>query len=58
MFEYGVSDQEGAAAHGQRGQGLLVARTYTAKMGGTVGASNVADGVAFELTLPRSPTER
>ena len=58
IFEYGVSDQEGAAAHGRRGQGLFVARTYMAKMGGTIGASNVADGVAFELTLPRSPAER
>jgi signal transduction histidine kinase len=52
IFEYGVSDQAGAA-EGQRGQGLFVARTYMAKMGGTIGVANVEGGVAFELVLPR-----
>lgn len=50
IFEYGVSAQP---AGGQRGQGLFVARTYMAKMGGTITAHNVADGVSFELGLPR-----
>jgi signal transduction histidine kinase len=53
IFEYGVSDQEEAGAHGNRGQGLFVARTYMAKMGGTIVARNLADGVAFVLTLQR-----
>jgi signal transduction histidine kinase len=41
-----------AAGAGQRGQGLFVARTYMAKMGGRIRARNVADGVVFELVLP------
>ena len=53
IFEYGVSDQEEAGAHGNRGQGLFVARTYMAKMGGTIVAKNLDDGVAFVLTLQR-----
>ena len=55
IFEYGVSDQEaGAAAPGsgeRRGQGLFVVRTYMAKMGGTVEATNVDGGVRFSLRL-------
>jgi signal transduction histidine kinase len=55
IFEYGVSgtgagaprDETGA----QRGQGLFVVRTYMAKMGGTVVAQNLGDGVVFELGL-------
>ena len=61
IFEYGVSgahpaDAEPAAdAHApQRGQGLFVVKTYMAKMGGTVAAENVADGVRIVLTLPRA----
>jgi two-component system, OmpR family, sensor kinase len=57
IFEYGVSESDGAAdpapAAGHRGQGLFVARTYMAKMGGTIAAFNCADGVAFTLSLPR-----
>jgi signal transduction histidine kinase len=58
IFEYGVSGvHEGdvdADAHApQRGQGLFVAKTYMAKMGGTVAAENVAGGVRIVLTLPR-----
>lgn len=53
IFEYGVSDQPEAGAHGNRGQGLFVAKTYMAKMGGTIAAANVADGVEFVLTLQR-----
>jgi len=37
----------------QRGQGLFVAKTYMAKMGGTIVAENAPDGVRFVLTLPR-----
>ena len=51
IFDYGVSAATGEAG-GQRGQGLFVARTYMAKMGGTVQAVNAADGVTFELALP------
>ena len=51
IFEYGVSDQADSAAHGQRGQGLFVAKTYMAKMGGTITARNVEGGVCFELRL-------
>ena len=53
IFEYGVSDQQDAAAQGSRGQGLFVAKTYMAKMGGTISARNEVDGVSFVLNLPR-----
>jgi len=63
IFDYGVSARPGstddagadgaASSAGQRGQGLFVARTYMAKMGGTITARNGADGVEFTLTLPR-----
>ena len=53
MFEYGVSDQADSAANGSRGQGLFVAKTYMAKMGGTIEARNCDDGVEFVLTLQR-----
>ena len=53
IFEYGVSDQAEAGAAGNRGQGLFVAKTYMAKMGGTVAVRNVADGVVFDLILQR-----
>jgi signal transduction histidine kinase len=51
VFEYGVSDAQSGASQDHRGQGLYVARTYMAKMGGTVEARNSADGVEFVLTL-------
>ena len=54
IFEYGVSDQQDAAALGNRGQGLFVAKTYMAKMGGTITARNVGGGVCFELRLQRA----
>lgn len=53
IFEYGVSDQLESGANGNRGQGLFVAQTYMAKMGGTIIAHNVADGVEFVLSLAR-----
>jgi two-component system OmpR family sensor kinase len=57
VFEYGVSGSAApgdAAATGQRGQGLFVARTYMGKMGGTIAARNEAGGVSFVLTLQRA----
>ena len=54
IFEYGVSDQPDAGALGQRGQGLFVAKTYMAKMGGTIFINNTNVGVRFDLRLPRS----
>ena len=51
IFEYGVSDQPDTGAASQRGQGLFVAKTYMAKMGGTITAHNLDDGVCFELRL-------
>jgi sensor histidine kinase regulating citrate/malate metabolism len=52
IFEYGVSDEPASDIQGHRGQGLYVAKTYMAKMGGTVEAINdVEDGVEFVLTL-------
>jgi signal transduction histidine kinase len=51
IFEYGVSDAHAGENQGHRGQGLYVAKTYMAKMGGTIEALNVADGVEFILTL-------
>ena len=70
IFEYGVSGGgadgatagsraagaggEGGLAAPHRGQGLFVARTYMAKMGGTIVAANVDGGVRFELRLPRA----
>ena len=60
IFEYGVSGahagepEPAADAHApQRGQGLFVAKTYMAKMGGTVAAENADGGVRIVLTLPR-----
>jgi two-component system, OmpR family, sensor kinase len=50
IFEFGVSSREEALTH--RGQGLFVARTYMAKMAGTISAQNYADGVRFDLKLP------
>ena len=55
IFEYGVSDQEPAAGSERRGQGLFVARTYMAKMGGTIVARNEDGGDGFVLGLPRVP---
>lgn len=54
IFEYGVSDQQDAGANGNRGQGLFVAKTYMAKMGGTITVQNVEDGVVFVLGLQRA----
>jgi signal transduction histidine kinase len=54
IFEYGVSDQADSAAQGNRGQGLFVAKTYMAKMGGRITVRNLDDGVEFVLSLLRA----
>jgi signal transduction histidine kinase len=54
IFEYGVSDQAESGANGNRGQGLFVAKTYMAKMGGTITAHNRDDGVSFLMSLRRA----
>jgi signal transduction histidine kinase len=54
IFEYGVSDQAESGANGNRGQGLFVAKTYMAKMGGTITARNQDDGVSFVMSLRRA----
>ena len=53
IFQYGVSDQQDSGANGNRGQGLFVAKTYMAKMGGTINVENTSDGVCFILNLQR-----
>lgn len=53
IFEYGVSDQQDAGANGNRGQGLFVAKTYMAKMAGTITVRNETSGVSFVLGLQR-----
>jgi two-component system, OmpR family, sensor kinase len=54
IFDYGVSGAEasGSPDASRRGQGLFVARTYMAKMGGTIAAAPAADGMVFTLGLP------
>ena len=51
IFDYGVSDAGEVDDAAHRGQGLFVARTYMAKMGGTIVARNTGSGVTFTLTL-------
>ena len=53
IFEYGVSAPGEAGEAGNRGQGLFVAKTYMAKMGGTIVAKNEDEGVSFTLGLQR-----
>ena len=55
IFEYGVSDTAPQAAGERRGQGLFVARTYLAKMDGSIRAFNVPEGVVFEMSLQEFP---
>ena len=50
VFDYGVSDAEPQDGQ-RRGQGLFVAKTYLAKMGGSITARNAPDGVVFEIGL-------
>ena len=51
IFEYGVSDRRDADEE-NHGQGLFVAATYLSKMGGTICARNVPDGVDFVIDIP------
>lgn len=53
IFEYGVSDALLTEQNEHRGQGLFVVKTYMAKMGGTVIATNHTEGVSFKLSLQR-----
>ncbi len=50
IFDYGVSDAEPEDGL-RRGQGLFVAKTYLAKIGGRIAARNAPDGVVFEIGL-------
>lgn len=53
IFEYGVSNPTAPSAlkNEHRGQGLFVARTYMAKMGGRIWAENTQDGARMVLSL-------
>jgi len=53
IFDYGVSDAEPDDGV-RRGQGLFVAKTYLAKMGGSIAARNEGEGVVFEIGLRRA----
>lgn len=53
IFEYGVSGSEPSDQGEHRGQGLFVAKTYMAKMGGTIIAENNQSGVSFKISLQR-----
>lgn len=53
IFDYGVSDADPQDGQ-RRGQGLFVAKTYLAKMGGSITARNATDGVVFGIGLRRS----
>ncbi|MDP3652471.1 MAG: hypothetical protein Q8R67_12385 [Rhodoferax sp.] len=48
-----MSDPAESGTNGNRGQGLFVAKTYMAKMGGTIAARNEGDGVSLVLGLQR-----
>ncbi|MDR3323604.1 MAG: sensor histidine kinase [Zoogloeaceae bacterium] len=54
IFEYGFSGSRDSAPEGGRGQGLFVAKTYMAKMGGTLNVAHEAEGVSFYLSLRRA----
>ena len=51
IFEYGVSERL-ETNDGSYGQGLFVTSTYLSKMGGTISARNVPDGVDFVVEIP------
>jgi len=57
VFDYGVSDATGTD-QARRGQGLFVAKTYLAKMEGSIAVRNVEDGVVFEIALRRVRSEQ
>lgn len=51
IFDYGVSERRGNSGEND-GQGLFVVATYLSKMGGTVTAKNLPDGVSFVIEIP------
>lgn len=51
IFDYGVSESPGSSGEND-GQGLFVVATYLSKMGGTVKAKNLPDGVSFVIEIP------
>lgn len=55
IFDYGVREDDGSESPGRRGQGLFVARTYLAKMGGSISARNEEGGAAFFIELAVMP---
>jgi two-component system, OmpR family, sensor kinase len=54
IFEYGISDGDGQEETERRGQGLFVSKSYIAKMGGTIEARNLVNGVVFIIRLPKA----
>jgi signal transduction histidine kinase len=52
IFEYGVYERSMADDGSHDGQGLFVTSTYLSKMGGTISAINVPDGVDFVIRIP------
>ena len=53
IFEYGVSGDDAQEDAEHRGQGLFISKSYIAKMGGTIEAQNLVNGVSFIIRLPR-----
>lgn len=53
IFEYGVSGDDAQEETEHRGQGLFISKSYIAKMGGSIEALNMTNGVAFIIRLPR-----
>lgn len=52
IFEYGVSVREDAGSGDHLGQGLYMAKTFVSRLGGSLTARNLGDGVCFEIRLP------
>lgn len=53
IFEYGVSGDGAQEDTEHRGQGLFISKSYIAKMGGSIEAKNLDDGVVFIIRLPK-----
>lgn len=56
IFKYGVSGDDAQEDAEHRGQGLFISKSYIAKMGGTIEAQNLDNGVSFIIRLPRAKT--
>lgn len=50
IFDFGVSF--GRTTPANHGQGLFVARSFANRMGGTIVATNLPDGVRFSISIP------